>query len=105
MGNCKMFNSISVESVTSWLDRVLRVTFSPWYVTSNSMVELLNASNEERAKTDVKTVQDRLTTWWVERKLAELAFVGVTVCIPPFSNTLTDSDLLTHYSVLLSLEL
>ncbi|KAF4415027.1 hypothetical protein F53441_14675, partial [Fusarium austroafricanum] len=76
-----MFHFASVEALVK---RILQATFSPWFITYESMAQLLNASDmpDDRENSAVgPSSKDRLTTWWIERKLAELSFVGVTCAL------------------------
>ncbi|KAG8354233.1 hypothetical protein FVEN_g7816 [Fusarium venenatum] len=59
------------------------VIFSPWYLSHRSMVQLLNSAdsdNNSETGTQLST-RDTMTGWWIERKIAELSFVGLTCAL------------------------
>lgn len=62
----------------------LKVVFSPWYITNESVAELLNPTSlpgAQETSTSYLRTNDGITTEWIDRKLAELSFVGLTVCL------------------------
>jgi hypothetical protein len=70
-------------ATTLWLlgKRAFKVIVSPWYITHESVAELLNPTFSSNGVKTSSSTNDTFTTWWIDRKLAELSFVGLTVCV------------------------
>ena len=68
--NGKFFVSRLFSAVQTFVTAAFLTIFVPWRSTYEPIHSLLNASDDQR---------DKLTGAWRDRKLAELAFVGVTV--------------------------
>lgn len=82
-----------IKIAASWLRgawklsaTVLQIIFAPWRITYDPIAELLQNDNDDAAantQTPINgtnlSVADSLTASWVERKLSELSWVGITV--------------------------